>query len=231
MSGRIAVVGARGRVGSALVAHLGATSSVRPVDRQPGESAADLAARAADDADVIVNAAGVAHVVDETPGEIERLRSGNVELPLALAGAALGTGAHLVHISSVKSMPDALTAYGRSKYEGDRALERDFAEQFANGGLGLVVVRPLALLFPPFAAGRLRRLRALRFVPGALVPRRRVPALTTSTFLATIDALVADAVRDDPPVGFRWHDFARQDQCTLRDVQRAMRDEARGWRG
>ena len=215
---RVAVVGANGRVGSALVHHLADTHDVMAIVRQPAESPAEIATRAVDGADVIVNAAGVAHLERTTPADLERLRAGNVELPLALADAALGAGAHLIHISSVKATADATTEYGQSKYEADQRLESEYGSRFADAGLSLVIVRPLALLFPPFDAGKIARLRFLRRWPVWAVPPARVPVLAPHVFL---DA-VADVVPTAVVPGVRLREFDRDERCSLRDVRRAL---------
>ena len=216
------MVGANGRVGSALVHHLADTHDVVGVVRQPGESSNEIAARAADGADMIVNAAGVAHVERTTPADLERLRVGNIELPLALADAALAAGAHLIHISSVKATADATTEYGQSKYEADQRLESEYGSRFADAGLSLVIVRPLALLFPPFDAGKLARLRFLRRWPSVLTPPVPLPVLTSETLLHVVGRFVDEGVVRSAEHGVTTRDFERDERGTLRDVRRAM---------
>ncbi len=227
MSRRVSVVGANGRVGSALAQHLADWYDVVGIVRQPGESPAELAARAVDGADVVVNAAGVAHLEHPTPADLDRLRVGNVELPLAVADAALRERAHLVHISSVKATADATTEYGRSKYEADQRLESEFGSRFADAGLSLVIVRPLALLFPPFDAGKIARLRILRRWPEWATPAVRVPVLTPSDFLTAVDGVIA-TIDERGTRGVRWRDFDRSERGTLRDVRRAITAARRG---
>lgn len=218
----VSVVGASGRVGSGLVEYLGGTLAVDPVVRLPGEALDAFAGRACSGGDVIVNAAGVAHIERETPAEVERLQDGNVDLPVALASAALERSRPLIHISSVKAVADAATAYGTSKYQGDRELERRFGPDFAAAGLQLVVVRPLALLFPPFDAGKMSRLAGLRWIPRVLTPAVRVPALAPSTFLDAVGELVARTCDGSAPAGFQVRDFVRSERATLRDVRDAL---------
>ena len=219
---RVAVVGATGRVGSALVHHLADTHDVMAIVRQPGESPAEIATRAADDADVVVNAAGVAHLERTTPADLERLRVGNIELPLALADAALGGGAHLIHISSVKATADATTEYGQSKYEADQRLESEFGSRFADAGLSLVIVRPLALLFPPFDAGKIARLRFLRRWPSVLTPPVPLPVLRPETLLGAVGRIVADVGVRSADRGVTNRNFERDERGTMRGVRRAL---------
>ena len=108
-----------------------------------------------DGADLVVNAAGVAHLERPTSADLDRLRLANVELPVALAQVALTRGISLIHVSSIKAREVGdESPYAASKREGDGRLEREFGEDFATAGLSLIVVRPLALLFPPLDAGK-----------------------------------------------------------------------------
>ena len=215
------MVGANGRVGSALVQFLSDTHDVVAIVRSPGESPADIATRAADGVDVVVNAAGVAHLEHPTPADLERLRIGNVELPLALADAALRERAHLIHISSVKATADATSPYGQSKYEAEKRLEAEFGSRFADAGVSLVIVRPLALLFPPFDAGKVARLRFLRRWPSLLTPPVRLPVLARETLLDVVGRLVGEA-GVPAKLGVTIRDFERDERGTLADVRRAM---------
>ncbi len=221
---RVAVVGATGRVGSAICARLSDRFDVEPVLRVPGDRPSDVAARAATAADggVIVNAAGMAHLERPTEHQVERMHEANVLLPVALADAALRSGTAVVHISSVKAVDDARTAYARAKREAEVRLEHEFADAFASAGLGLVVIRPLALLFPPFDAGKLRYLRPIAWVPARLVPAVRLPVLTGSTFLSAVASSVDDVLDTNGTAGLVRRDFGRADHATLRDVRTAM---------
>jgi len=221
---RVSVVGANGRVGSALAQHLADAYDVSEIVRSPGESPDSIAERAAggvDGADVVVNAAGVAHLEHPTPADLDRLRVGNIDLPLALAAAALDAHAHLIHISSVKATPDATTEYGQSKYEADQRLGSEFGDRFADVGLSLVIVRPLALLFPPFDAGKIARLRFLRYWPGALTPPVRLPVLAQDILLDAVSRLV-DEADGATARGVTFRDFERDERGTLADVRHAM---------
>ena len=222
MNTPVAVVGANGRVGAAIRDHLAGTFEVVPIVRRPGESAAQLARRAASAAEVLVNAAGVAHL--ERPGvaDVDRLHEGNVTLPMALADAALARGISFVHVSSVKAGTDDSTPYAASKREAEQRLEQLYGDRFASSGLSLIAVRPLALLFPPFDAGKLQRLRFLGRWPSALTPPIPLPVLAPSTFLAAITAAVEGAVAGRTTTGFTRREFGRSERGTLRDVRDAM---------
>jgi nucleoside-diphosphate-sugar epimerase len=221
VTARIAVVGASGRVGSAVCAHLRSRYEVVAVGRRDGETVDELAARAVAEADLVINAAGVAHVERQTAADLERLTAANVEFPIALAAAALDRAIPMVHISSVKAVPDAPTPYGRSKYEGDTQLETRFGSAFADANLGLVIVRPLALLFPPLDAGKVSRLRFLRWWPRRLTPQISLPVLAPHTFLAAVDHAVDELLAGRKP-GVAERDFATSERGTLRDVRDAM---------
>lgn len=222
MTTRVSVVGANGRVGSALVRHLAESHDVVAIERSPDESPADIATRAVDGVDVVVNAAGVAHLEQPTPADLDRLRVGNVDLPLALAAAALEARSHLIHISSVKATADATTEYGRSKYEADRRLESEFGDRFAEAGLSLVIVRPLALLFPPFDAGKVSRLGFLRWWPAWATPPVRLPVLASAVFFDAVRLVVHAAASDAALVGLSTRSFVRSERGSLRDVRATM---------
>ena len=175
-------------MGAALARHLGERFGIVPVVREPGEPVAELATWAAADADVIVNAAGVAHLEAPAAADLERLRAGNVELPLLLAAAALEHRRSFVHISSVKAAHPDESPYAASKHEAEAQLEARFAADFERAGTSLVVVRPLAMLFPPFDAGKLRHLRMIRWIPAALTPPLRLPVITDRTLFGSVDA-------------------------------------------
>jgi nucleoside-diphosphate-sugar epimerase len=221
---RVAVVGANGRVGRAIVDHLRCRYEVQPVQRMDGEGLDDLAARAVIDAALVINAAGAAHLLSSTDADLERLRLGNVELPVTIARTALAHRTSLVHISSVKAeLPDE-SLYARSKWEAERRLE-SFDQPFREADLALVVVRPLAMLFPPLNAGKVAVLQFVRFVPQALVPPIRLPVLAPERFLRAIDRAVDDAVSDRLR-GLSVSTFEGEDRGTLRDVHRAFRQAA-----
>lgn len=226
MSRRVTVVGANGRVGSALVRHFADSHDVVRIVRQPGESPAEIATRVGGGADVVINAAGVAHLEQPTAADLDQLRVGNIELPLALAAAALRERAHLIHVSSVKATADAMTEYGQSKYEADQRLESEFGSRFADAGLSLVIVRPLALLFPPFEAGKIARLRSLRRWPSMLTPPVPLPVLTPETLLGAVGRLIDEAGVRSAEHGVTTRNFERDERGTLADVRRALLAES-----
>jgi NAD(P)-dependent dehydrogenase (short-subunit alcohol dehydrogenase family) len=170
----------------------------------------------------LINAAGVAHIEHPTPADLERLRVGNVELPMALAAAALEHGVSMIHISSVKATGQAGGPYASSKREAERRLEGECAERFAEAGLRLIIVRPLALLFPPFDAGKVRRLKMLRYWPRQLTPTLRLPVVTPATFLEAVEATVAVASSNSGPSGLMRREFGHGERGTFRDLRAAM---------
>jgi nucleoside-diphosphate-sugar epimerase len=224
MRARVAVVGASGRVGRTICDHLlGKNFDVVPVMRQPGESADALAARAVEGADVVVNAAGVAHIQRPTPDDLERLQLGNIELPLKLARAAIDRRVPLVHISSIKAADNPpRSPYAQSKCDADERLEREVGPEYAKAGVSLIIVRPLALLFPPLDVGKVRWLRFLRWWPTMLTPPVQLPVLAPGVFLAAVEERVAASVEERATAGLSYRDFCRSERGTLRDVRDAM---------
>jgi hypothetical protein len=195
---------------------------VAPIARARAEAVDDFAARAVQGADVVINAAGVAHLTDATPANERELVVGNVEVPAAIARAALRSSTSMIHVSSIKaSRVDDHSPYAQSKRAGDEMLRNEFADSYESAGLCLLVIRPLALLLPPFEAGRLSKLTALRHWPSTLTPRIRMPALTAAVFLSATEALVDDAL-SQKVIGFRVREFARDEYATARDVRDAM---------
>jgi len=228
MSATIAVTGAGGRVGGAICAHLESRFDVRGVARDHDEEREAFARRAVIDAHVVVNAAGVAHVRDDTPSTLARLEEGNVDLPAAVARAALDVGASMIHISSVKaSTDDDRSIYADSKRRGDDRLIREFGRKYELADRCLIIVRPLALLIPPFEAGRLSRLTALPRWPRPLTPPIPLPALTATKFLAVIETLVDDALARRTS-GVSVREFTRGDRANLREVRDAVSAAQRG---
>ena len=139
---RIAVTGATGFIGRHVVAHLtGRGDSVvavgRPLERKP-------LLRAFHHADTVVHLAGIVSTTRD-----EEYARVNVDLARVVAEAARDSGARLVHVSSLAAAgpapPDAprtetdppapMTAYGRSKLEGERAIA-------SVPGLRAIVLRP-----------------------------------------------------------------------------------------
>jgi len=219
VTARIAVVGANGRVGRAISDRLGATYEIVPIVRRDEESPDDIAARASIGVDLLINAAGVAHLWHPDNAQLDRLRAGNIELPLALAQVCFDQRIGLLHVSSVKAeVAHDRTPYATSKREADQQLERLYGHRFSNAGIGLVIVRPLALLIPPFDTGRLTRLRWLRRVPERFVPPVRLPVLTPTVFLHEVAASVS-LLLGGGVAGIALRTFGRAQRGNLADVR------------
>jgi dihydroflavonol-4-reductase len=139
---RIAVTGATGFIGRHVVSHLASRGDAvvqigRPLEREP-------LARAFRDVGTVVHLAGVVSTMRD-----EEYVTVNVDGTRAVAEAARDSGARLVHISSLAAAgpapPDAprtevdppapMTAYGRSKLGGERAIA-------AVPGLRWTILRP-----------------------------------------------------------------------------------------
>jgi nucleoside-diphosphate-sugar epimerase len=139
---RIAVTGATGFIGRHLVSHLESRGdAVIPVGR-PLER--EALAKAFKGVDTVVHLAGVVSTTRD-----EEYVKVNIDGARAVGEAAHDSGARLVHVSSLAAAgpapPDAprteedppapMTAYGRSKLEGERAIA-------AVSGLRWTVLRP-----------------------------------------------------------------------------------------
>jgi nucleoside-diphosphate-sugar epimerase len=226
----VAVVGASGRVGGAIVRDLSTRYEVVAIQRSsPDERARDVARRAvAARPDILINAAGVAHVHHATEIDLQRLETANVEFPAALAAAALEERISMIHISSVKAVDErARSSYALSKRRGDETLEREFGPRFADAGLSLIIVLPLALLFPPLDAGKIARLKLLRWWPAALTPSIQLPVLTPVVFLGTLNEVIARVAAGSCVPGVSRRGYERSERGTLRDVGQALKSEAR----
>lgn len=131
---RIAVVGARGQLGAALVHELSPAHDVRPFGRAELDITSDAAVAAAMDRarpDAIVNAAAYNDVDGSEDRPIEALNA-NAFAVRALARAAAAHGAALVHFSTdfvfdgaatapytEQDRPNPRSAYGASKLLGE----------------------------------------------------------------------------------------------------------------
>ncbi len=112
--------------------------------------------------------------------------------------------------------------YAASKWDADVRLEQELGDRFAHAGLSLTIMRPLALLFPPFDAGKISRLGFLRWWPSALTPPVKLPVLAPKAFLAAVESSVRAALDHETHAGFSRRDFAKSDRGNLRDVRAAM---------
>jgi dTDP-4-dehydrorhamnose reductase len=140
VSGRILVLGGTGRLGRSMVAELQHRGRACAAPARAELDVADLTALPARIAAyapaVIVNLAGFTDVAAaERPENFARAERLNRDVPEALAAAAVGTGAALVHVSTDyvfdgdKGAPyleddpvHPLQVYGRTKLEGERAV-------------------------------------------------------------------------------------------------------------
>jgi uncharacterized protein YbjT (DUF2867 family) len=219
----IAVVGASGRVGSAIAADLAPRFQVRSIRRQAGEPLENLVERAVFGAHAVINAAGVAHLDNHTEGDLKRLQTGNVDLPLALASRALRERISMVHISSVKAAAGARGPYALSKRQADLGLS-ELDGQFRRAEVGIATVRPLALLLPPFDAGKLAKLSWIRHVPPVVVPPIRLPVLTRERFVSVVSECLRGLL-DGEMCGYSETTFSSSDRGTLRDLRAVLSTE------
>lgn len=140
---RILLIGAGGQVGFELRRTLSPLGLLTALDRRDVDLANADALRAcvrAERYDLIVNAAAFT-AVDRAEQEPEVARAINAEAPAILAEAAVRAQAVLVHFSTdyvfdgrarrpyvEEDVPNPLGVYGRTKLEGDRAIEASGAD-------------------------------------------------------------------------------------------------------
>ncbi|WP_395153593.1 NAD-dependent epimerase/dehydratase family protein [Ilumatobacter sp.] len=222
----VVVVGSTGRVGNVVTERLRDLAEVviigryDLVDPEPFEAQLRYAVEGATS---VVNLAGVAHLASEPSNDdLQRLVAANLQLPIVLARTCLDVGLPLTHVSSSKAKfrSESANAYSWSKRACDAVLCDAFGDRFAQQDLALTILRPPAMLFPPFDAGRLRFLRRLTSLPLVLTPRIPVPAITAETFIldvvrSSIDVTEADA-------GITIVEYERQNRTDLRAVRAAM---------
>jgi nucleoside-diphosphate-sugar epimerase len=202
---RIAVTGATGFIGRHVVTHLtGRGDTVvavgRPLEREP-------LLRAFHEANAVVHLAGVVSTTHD-----EEYVKVNVDGARTVAEAAKDSGARLVHVSSLAAAgpapphaprseddpPAPMTAYGRSKLEGERAIA-------SVAGLRAIVLRPGVV----YGSGDRALLPLFRLAAYGVLPLigRREAAYTfvhVSDVVRTIAAAVdREDVNDVVSVGYR----------------------------
>jgi nucleoside-diphosphate-sugar epimerase len=201
---RVTVTGASGFVGQAICRSLCALGwSVRGVVRRPlsggpgcGYVRADLldagtARTALADTDVVIHAAGLAHVPLRRQDEGELFRH-NVLMTRHVAEAAAELGVRLLYVSSHAAAAER-TPYGRSKRLAEVCLE----EVGRSRGLWWAAVRP-ALLFGEGDPGNFLRLLVA-------VSRRRIVyidrgrARKSLTYVGNVGPALAALARFDEP--------------------------------
>lgn len=179
---RVAVVGASGWIGRALVRHLAdghrsvlamsrreisdSPTGVRWLALEPRSEVKQIS-DALTGSDAVINVAGAAHMPSDGSASHADARFANEALPAIIAEAARQAGIpRLVHLSSIKaageggeeplraeSDPRPTTAYGRSKLAGERAA----VETTADGHVQLTIVRP-PMVYGPGAPANFARL-------------------------------------------------------------------------
>ena len=193
---RVAVTGSSGFIGGHVTACLAARGDdVVPV-RRPFASATLTAVLRG--ADAVVHLAGVVSTMHD-----RELFEANVDGTRAVAEAARSAGARLIHISSLAAAgpasPDAprseddppapITAYGRSKLEGERAVA-------AIDGLRWTTLRPGVVYGP----GDRALLPLFRFAARGVMPLVG-RAGAAYTFIHVTDLVRAIAAALDRPAG------------------------------
>jgi nucleoside-diphosphate-sugar epimerase len=163
---RIAITGASGFIGHALVGHVEACGHrVIPLSRRDLDS--DLQ-RAIGSADVLVHLAGRAHILDEGSNDPRQAyRSSNVQLTERVLGAAIGAGVRrFVLMSSAGVLGNATPSagvdddapaaphdeYARSKLEAEQLVRT-----VAAGTIEAVILRP-PVVYGPGAPGNFARI-------------------------------------------------------------------------
>lgn len=159
---RVLVIGARGWVGRHLVQQLAATDDVVPLDGQVVAGCGELAeclAAAAEDCDVVVNAAGA------VSGTAERLIAGNLDVTRAALRAAAVARARFVHVgsaaeygaSSPRRRPTSLAP--TSPYGWSKALATRLVLEAREAGADVAVVRPFNIVAADVPRGPLLDVR------------------------------------------------------------------------
>lgn len=175
---RILVTGANGNLGQAVLRHLGPERAIAATRTGkaalPGFEHVGLTADGVPPADTLARCRAVINAAGSVAGDDAGLDAANIRLPLSIAGAAKAAGvSKMIQVSSFAILGVAehidhqtperpISAYGRSKAEGDRAILALADEGFAVESLRLPFMfsaeKP-GLLSPLLAlAGRTRLL-------------------------------------------------------------------------
>lgn len=238
MSTAVAVTGASGFVGQALVAHLLASGrSVRAlVHRQSlamnHPALATVPGSLSDDAALdrlMAGACGVIHVAGRVRGRDEAdFLPVNAEgaARVARAACAAQTVTRLVLISSLAAREPGLSPYAASKRAGETRL----AEEVARGGnLGCAVLRPPAIYGP----GDQELLPLLRLMSRGVVPMPGVAGARASLLHVHDLARAALCLLDSPAQGtFELHDGheAGYGWDEIATIVESVAGRGRGWR-
>src|SRR5207237_1229875 len=192
----VAVTGASGFIGSNLTAHLSARGDYVRAVRRPFDRP-DLI-ETLRGCEVVVHLAGVVAAARD-----DEYVAANVTATRVVAESTRAAGARLVHISSLAAAgpasraaprveddpPAPMTAYGRSKLAGERAIEGVRGLQWTilrPGGAPTMVRVPRPLLWIAARAGN--AIGALRGKP-VVINRRRYDELNTDGFVCRVDRL------------------------------------------
>lgn len=150
---RILVTGANGNLGQAVLRYLGAERAIAGTragkTALPGFEHVALPPDGVPPAEALARCRAVINAAGSVAGDDATLDAANVRLPLSIAGAAKGAGVpKMVQVSSFAILGAAehidhrtperpISAYGRSKAEGDRAILALADERFAVESLRL----------------------------------------------------------------------------------------------
>lgn len=150
---RILVIGANGNLGQAVLRHLGPECAIAATragkTALPGFEHVALAPNGVPPSEALERCRAVINAAGSVTGDDAALDAANIHLPLSIADAAKGAGvAKMVQVSSFAILGAAehishrtpeqpISAYGRSKAEGDRAILALSDESFAVESLRL----------------------------------------------------------------------------------------------
>ncbi|GGB28132.1 3-beta-hydroxy-Delta(5)-steroid dehydrogenase [Sphingomonas metalli] len=165
----------------------------------------DTVARAVADADIVVNLVGV------LAGAFQRVHVDGARI-VAEAAAKAGAGA-LVHVSAIGADPQAASAYGRTKGEGEAAVRAAFPaatilrpsivfgreDQFINRFAGMIQASPV-------------------------VPVLRAPVKFQPVFAGDVGDAIAIAAGDAGQFGGKTFELGGPDVMTMAEVLRFIAD-------